>query len=107
MLRHIVFFSVKESQSVERVRELLSQLATIPAVRHLEVQPNIRKDQLSSEVALVVYAAFEDDAAREAYKPHPIYAETTRILQPLRGLRPAAHVGAERARRELWRSAAT
>lgn len=97
MLRHIVFFSVKESQSVERVRELLSQLATIPAVRHLEVQPNIRKDQLSSEVDLVVYAEFEDEAALEAYKAHPIYAETTRIVQPLRDLRLAADVVAETA----------
>jgi|SRR5690625_1334873 len=97
MLRHIVFFSVKESQSVERVRELLSQLATIPAVRHLEVQPNIRKDQLSSEVDLVVYAEFEDEAALKAYKAHPIYAETTRIVQPLRDLRLAADVVAETA----------
>jgi len=94
MLRHIVFFSVKESENVERVQELLSQLSKIPAARHLEVRRNIRKDQLSSEVDLVVYGEFEDEAALEAYKAHPIYAETTRLVRPLRELRIAADVRA-------------
>ncbi|HLW29108.1 MAG TPA: Dabb family protein [Kiloniellales bacterium] len=95
MLRHIVFFSVKNPADTERVQELLSQLATIPAAQHLEVRRNIRRDQHSSEVDLVVYGEFKDEAALQAYKAHPTYAETTQLVRPLRDIRIAADVSVE------------
>lgn len=95
MLRHIVFFSVTHSDDLDRVQKMLSNLATIPTVKHLEVRRNIRRDQLSSEVDLVVYGEFEDEAALEAYKAHPTYAETTRLVRPLRDIRIAADVKAQ------------
>ena len=97
MLRHIVFFSVTDPSDVDRVQEMLSNLATIPAAKYLEVRRNIRRDQLSAQVDLVVYGEFEDEAALEAYKAHPTYAETTRIVRPLRDLRIVADVSAGRA----------
>ncbi|WP_366555674.1 Dabb family protein [Aquibaculum sediminis] len=95
MLRHIVFFSAKNPQDIERIQQLLMQLGTIPSVRHFEVSQNIRRDQFSSEVDLVVYGEFEDEAALRAYKEHPIYAECIRQVKPLRDLRIAADVRAE------------
>ena len=78
MLRHIVFFSVTDANDLDRVQKMLSNLATIPSVKHLEVRRNIRRDQLSSEVDLVVYGEFEDEAALAAYKAHPTYAEAVK-----------------------------
>ncbi|MDF2094588.1 Dabb family protein [Aquibaculum arenosum] len=95
MLRHIVFFSAKDPQDIERIQELLMQLGTIPSVRHFEVGQNIRRDQFSSEVDLVVYGEFEDEAALQAYKAHPTYAECIRQVKPLRDLRVAADVRAD------------
>jgi len=95
MLRHIVFFSVKDPQDTDRVQELLSQLATIPQARHLEVRRNVRRDQLSSEIDLVVYGEFDDEAALEAYKAHPTYDATTRMVRPLRDVRIAADITAK------------
>lgn len=92
MLRHIVFFSAKDPADVETIERALSGLAAIPAARRLEVSRNIRKDQLSGEVDVVVYGEFEDEEALAAFKAHPIYAETTGIVRPLRELRLVADV---------------
>jgi quinol monooxygenase YgiN len=40
----------------------------------------------------VVYAEFEDAAALAAYKAHPVYAETTAKVKPMRELRYSADI---------------
>jgi len=92
MLRHIVFFSARNPDDLETIEQALWELAKIPMARHLEVKRNIRRDQLSGEVDIVVYGEFEDAAALEAYKADPIYAEAIRVVRPLRDLRIAADV---------------
>jgi len=94
MLRHIVFFSARDPGDLEAIERGLWELAKIPTARHLEVKRNIRRDGLSGEVDIVVYGEFDDAAALEAYKAHPIYAEAIRVVRPLRDLRIAADVEA-------------
>jgi hypothetical protein len=90
LIRHIVFFSAREPSDVGRVRSGLADLARIPHARFFEVALNSKVDPLSDEIDVVVYAEFEDQAALAAYKAHPLYAETTAKVKPLRELRFSA-----------------
>jgi len=96
MIRHIVFFSAKDGVDVETVRAGLMILAQIPDAAHLEVGVNAKVDALGNEVDLVVYAEFEDQAALDRFKKHPLYAESIRRVRPLRDLRIAADCTAMR-----------
>lgn len=89
-IRHVVFFSATDSADVKRIVDGLSLLQNIPHARTFEVVENNRVDALSSEVDVVVYAEFENDAALQAYKAHPIYQQAIDIVRPLRDLRIAA-----------------
>jgi len=92
LIRHIVFFSVRQKKDVEAVRSGLMQLGNIPHSSHFEVTLNTKVDLFSNAIDVVVYAEFEDEAALAAYKAHPIYAETTSQVKPLRELRYSADV---------------
>lgn len=89
-IRHVVFFSAKDKADVERIREGLMQLAEIPHSRVFEVEKNMRADQFSSEIDVVVYAEFEDEAAFQAFKAHPTYQACTDLVRPMRDIRIAA-----------------
>ena len=90
MIRHIVFFTVRRSEDLEKVHEGLSLLKGIDHARVLEVGINRRRDALSSEVDLVVYGEFDDEAALAAYKAHPLYQASIDIVRPLREMRIVA-----------------
>ncbi|CDX31034.1 Stress responsive alpha-beta barrel domain-containing protein [Mesorhizobium plurifarium] len=92
MIRHIVFFSVRRKEDVEPVRSGLLALGKIPHSKHFEVALNTKVDLFSNAIDVVVYAEFEDEAALAAYKAHPIYADTTSKVKPLRELRYSADV---------------
>jgi hypothetical protein len=92
LIRHIVFFSARRSEDIEAVRRGLLRLGDIPHSRAFEVSLNTKVDPLSDEIDVVVYAEFEDQAALAAYKAHPLYAETTAKVRPLRNLRFSADV---------------
>ncbi|ESX95919.1 Dabb family protein [Mesorhizobium sp. LNJC405B00] len=92
MIRHIVFFSARRKDDVEAVRTGLLALGKIPHSSHFEVTLNTKVDPLSDAIDVVVYAEFEDDAALAAYKAHPLYAETTSRVKPLRELRYSADI---------------
>ncbi|AZO23942.1 MAG: Dabb family protein [Mesorhizobium sp.] len=92
MIRHIVFFSVRRKEDVGAVRSGLQALGHIPHSKHFEVTLNTKVDLFSNAIDVVVYAEFEDEAALAAYKAHPIYAETTSRVKPLRELRYSADV---------------
>ncbi len=97
MIRHIVFFTVKPAVDVETVRTGLMALGRIPHSRHFEVAVNRKVDLFANEIDIVVYAEFDDQAALDAFKAHPLYAETTRAVRPLRELRFSADVLATEA----------
>ncbi len=92
MIRHIVFFSAREGEDVEAVRGGLLTLGDIPHSRLFEVTLNTKVDPLCDKIDVVVYAEFEDEAALAAYKAHPLYAQTTSKVKPLRELRYSADV---------------
>ena len=90
MIRHIVFFSAKNEEDIQRIAEDLNGLGRIPHSEFFEVGLNRKVDQLGTEVDVVVYAEFRDEAALHAYKAHPIYSETITRVRPLREMRIAA-----------------
>ncbi len=92
MIRHIVFFSARNPADIDRILEGLSTLQDIPHASLLEIRPNVRADQLSGEVDVVVYGEFADQAALDAYKAHPLYEKSISIVRPLRELRIAADI---------------
>lgn len=98
MIRHIVFFTARDPADLGRIVEGLELLGQIPHSDHFEVVQNSKVDQFGNDVDVIVYAEFADEAALAAYKAHPIYAEATRRVRPLRELRYAADFT---ARKEL------
>jgi hypothetical protein len=90
VIRHIVFFTVRDRGDLERVRAGLSLLADIPHALRLEIGENVKTDQLGTDVDLVVYGEFADQAALARYKAHPLYQRSIEIVRPLRELRMAA-----------------
>jgi hypothetical protein len=97
MIRHIVLFSAKDPAELPLLQAALSRLAEIPEARRLEVARNAKRDGLSSEIDLVVYGEFDDFAALDRYKAHPLYAETITVVRPRRELRIAVDVEAGEA----------
>lgn len=90
MIRHIVFFTAREGEDIERIREGLAVLAEIEHADRLEVGINKKTDQLGNSVDLVVYGEFASEAALAAYKAHPLYQKSIDLVRPLRELRLAA-----------------
>lgn len=89
MIRHIVFFTVQEER-LQEVMAGLSILTAIPHARLLEIGTNVKTDQLGTEIDLVVYGEFDDEAALAAYKAHPDYQLSIERVRPLREKRIAA-----------------
>ncbi len=96
MIRHIVFFSVKDKADLQTVLNGLRLLCNIP-VRggRVEISENLHTDALSDDVDIVVYGEFDDQAALDAYKAHQLYQDSIAIVRPLRELRIAADVMAQ------------
>jgi hypothetical protein len=91
MIRHIVFFKAKNPADKETIFQGLSLLAGIPHSRHFEIGRNMLVDTISPEGPdFVVYGEFEDAAQLAAYKAHPLYAQSTALVRPLRDTRVAA-----------------
>ncbi len=91
MIRHIVFFRVKNPSDAETVFAGLSLLAGIPHAHHFEVGRNLLVDAISPDGPhFIVYGEFADAAHLAAYKAHPLYQQAIDIVRPLRDLRLAA-----------------
>ena len=90
MIRHVVLFTAKQPEDLGVIEEGLALLAGNPHARHLEVGRNLKADASSTEIDVVVYGEFEDEAALTAFKAHPIWAEATRRVKPLREVRTVA-----------------
>ncbi len=94
MIRHIVFFSVKDPDQTADVVAKLKRLGAIPGSTLFSVTPNTKSDLFGNEIDIVVYSEFPDLDALRAYKKHPTYMEVTSIVRPMRELRFAADVEA-------------
>lgn len=94
MIRHIVFFTLKDPAEAPAIIAQLRRLGTIPGSAVFEVSPNQKADLFANAIDLVVYAEFPDIAALHAYKQHPVYMEVTNLVRPRRELRFAADIEA-------------
>jgi hypothetical protein len=92
LIRHIVFFTAKRHQDIDAIESGLRRLGEIPHSTVFEVSRNTKVDPLCDQIDVVVYAEFEDEAALAAYKAHPIYADTTAKVRPLREMRFSADI---------------
>ena len=90
IIRHVVFFSSKKTDDIDRIVDGLSMLAEIPSVKHFEVSRNRNEDRFGNDVDIVVYAEFENEAALSAYRAHQIYQDCIDVVRPLREMRIAA-----------------
>lgn len=92
MIRHIVFFTLKNPSETAAIVTKLQRLGTIPGSTLFDVRPNSKADQIGNDIDIVVYSEFPTLAALKAYKKHPTYAEVTAEVRPLRELRFAADI---------------
>jgi len=91
VIRHIVFFTVRDGIDREIVFQGLSLLKGIPDCLRLEVGRNFGTDRISPDGPdFVVYGEFADEAQLDAYKAHPLYQQSISVVRPLRDLRMAA-----------------
>ncbi len=90
MIRHIVLFSAKSSEDIDVIVEGLRILGDIPGVLDFEVSRNLKRDALSRDIDVVVHAVFQDDAALQQYKEHPLYQAAIDVVRPLRSHRVVA-----------------
>jgi hypothetical protein len=94
MIRHIVFFTLKDAARLDDALTGLSRLGTIPGVDLFEVKPNQKADLYGNDIDIVVYAEFASLDAMHAWKRHPTYGEVTASVRPMRELRFAADIEA-------------
>ncbi|HEV7691119.1 MAG TPA: Dabb family protein [Hyphomonadaceae bacterium] len=92
MIRHIVFFTLKDPARRAEAIAGLERLATIPGSTLFEVRANTKSDQIGNDIDVVVYGEFPSIDALKRYKQHPTYADVTRNVRPMRELRFAADI---------------
>ncbi|MEZ5939590.1 MAG: Dabb family protein [Hyphomonadaceae bacterium] len=92
MIRHIVFFTLKDPALAEDAVRHLERLGTIPGSTLFQVRRNAKADQIGNDIDLVVYGEFPDIETLHAYKRHPTYTDVTNTVRPMRELRFAADV---------------
>lgn len=90
MLHHVVMFSVKKAEDLDAVFQGLKLLEQIPESETLQICRNVKADQLSDDVDVVVFGRFQSEAQLAAYKAHPLYAESIKRVRPLRDARVVA-----------------
>ena len=91
MIRHIVFFSAKNPEDIDKIGAGLRILQDNPHVQILEVERNFATDPIEQDpVDWVVYGEFKDTDELAAFKQHPTYQRAIEIVRPLRELRLAA-----------------
>ena len=91
MIRHIVFFTVKNKKDKDTVFDGLSNLTNIPDCLHFEIGVNTRSDPMSqASPDFIVYGEFESDEQLAQFKNHELYQQSINIVRPLRDMRIAA-----------------
>ena len=90
MLHHVVLFSAKKPEDAETIFQGLKILEGIPHSEKLVVTKNIKRDQISAEIDVVVFGLFKDEAQLADYKSHPLYQESIDRVRPLRDTRAVA-----------------
>lgn len=90
MIKHIVMWRFKDEaegrtkqQNMEYIKErLLALVPVIPEIKSFEVGINIHSDAAAYDMALV--SEFEDMAALERYKAHPMHVKVSQYVGKVR-----------------------
>lgn len=86
MIRHLVLLKFSPETTAERRAGLASAFATlptqIPQVRSLEWGLNTSPEQLDKGFTHCFSLTFDDEAARDAYLPHPAHLAFVGELKP-------------------------
>ena len=94
MIRHIVFFTLKDPREAPEIIGCLKRLGTIPGSTLFEVTQNRKADLFANDIDVVVSSEFPNIDALHAYKKHPTYMDVTNTVRPRRELRFAADIEA-------------
>lgn len=79
MVKHIVFWRLKDGDTAVRLKGMLEGLrAHIPEIRELEVGLNLNPSDAAWDVAL--YSVFDSMDALRAYQMHPEHLKVARFL---------------------------
>ena len=79
MLKHIVFFKMKDRAQAETLVTMLSGLKeTIGDIEQLEAGINIKEGDNAADVAL--YTSFKDEAALDRYRVHPEHQKVVAFI---------------------------
>ncbi|MBU2992895.1 Dabb family protein [Octadecabacter sp. 1_MG-2023] len=91
MIRHIAFFSAIDPNDLDTIEAGLWVLKDNPHAESFAVHRNLNLDEIPGpHPDFVVMADIKDEEALAAYKAHPLYAESIRLVRPLRDIRVAA-----------------
>ena len=91
MIRHIAFFSTLDPKNLDAIEAGLWVLKDNPHAVRFSVSRNLNLDEIPGpHPDFVVMADIENEDELAAYKAHPLYAESIRLVRPLRDIRVAA-----------------
>jgi hypothetical protein len=86
MIRHIVLLKFTEEATAERRDALCAAFAELPSqiaeIRSLEWGLNVSPEALDKGFRHCFMLTFDDEAARDAYLPHPVHQAFVRELKP-------------------------
>jgi len=86
MVKHIVFWKVKEEHEglgkeelIRKIKEMIEEMRnTVPTIEKIEVGRDFNKSDKAFEVAL--YSSFQDRNALDEYQRHPAHEEVKRFV---------------------------
>ena len=85
MIKHIVFFKLKDpsSDNIDRTVEVLRNMqGKIPQLRSLEAGRDVVRSERSYDLALVVEVDHLEDL--QAYQIHPVHQEVIRYINEVK-----------------------
>lgn len=86
MIKHIVMWTLKDPADAPKMKTLLESCrAVVPGIVAFEV--GTRTVGLEASADVVLYSAFEDQAALAAYQQHPHHLDVAAQIGPLRQTR--------------------
>lgn len=87
VLRHVVAFTFKDSVTAERQQQAIADFMAlehqIPGILSFEGGEDVSVEGFTKNLTHCFIVTFEDQAARDAYIPHPAHLELVQKNKPL------------------------
>ena len=82
VIKHIVMWTLKNPADIPKMKQLLESCqAVVPGIAAFEV--GVRSEGLEANADVVLYSAFADQAALQAYQQHPHHVAVAAQVGPL------------------------